>query len=745
MERRALTWFAGAALTAAGALAFAQVFDSAAFVPAIVGAALGPFLVGVGLRRDWLAALLSLLAGALFLLVVVHDWNPAQGWLDIGALTSTLDEGWQAARTEVAPVPVTAGVVSILAAATWGCGLVVEQCLRRGATVGALVAPLALFVVATVLGRDQGAFTATFAFAIAAVAFIFVQHRMIVSGRRAQFLGRSTGASSGFLVSGAVIGTLAVVVGIAIAPLLPGSDAGALVDFEEFGSSDRGGVYEPGISPFLDVGARLQQGSRTELFRVRAEQPAYWRLVALDVYDGTWTLDAPSGSIEDGLEDTVTTPFVQEFSITGDLGERWMPAAFEPRRVLSGDVLVVRDSATLVTEADTVNGLTYTVESELPVTSVSPETAAATDTGLAEEVVAEVELPDNFSSVITSAAIDATSGATNPYERAEALQRFFRDPSFVYDPNVRYNASGSEDGQGVIERFLVERRGFCVQFAAAYAVMARAVGIPSRVAVGYTSGTRIGDEFVVTNEEAHAWPEVWLGTEIGWTNMFDPTPPSPLAGGSALPGETPPVANGDPTTPTTVPTTVPPPTTVAPGESPVETPSVAVPSTSASSSGVPWWVRTVAVVALAVGAAGAWVAAVLLTKARRRRRRRDGAPAEVVTGAWVEALDRLDEAGIEVPRTVTPNELAGSVSATNPDAGSALGELAVLFGAVRYGGGRVGASDAEIAWDRVVEFETAMVSGIGVRSRWRRRLRARRREPVDRRAQGARRDRAGRR
>ena len=85
------------------------------------------------------------------------------------------------------------------------------------------------------------------------------------------------------------------------------------------------------------------------------------------------------------------------------------------------------------------------------------------------------------------------------------------------------------------------KRGFCVQFASAYAVMARTLGIPARVAVGFTPGTRDANgTFHVSSHDAHAWPEIWLDGS-GWTHLFDPTPSrqgvAPAPGGSDLPDD----------------------------------------------------------------------------------------------------------------------------------------------------------------------------------------------------------------
>jgi hypothetical protein len=114
------------------------------------------------------------------------------------------------------------------------------------------------------------------------------------------------------------------------------------------------------------------------------------------------------------------------------------------------------------------------------------------------------------------------------------------------------------------------RRGYCEQFASAMAIMLRTLHVPARVAVGFTSGTVIGDSRLITTEDAHAWVEAWF-PGVGWL-PFDPTPlssartvPAPyLAGptapsGPVLPPRTPPVTAPAPDHPltTAVPQSVP--------------------------------------------------------------------------------------------------------------------------------------------------------------------------------------------
>jgi hypothetical protein len=106
-----------------------------------------------------------------------------------------------------------------------------------------------------------------------------------------------------------------------------------------------------------------------------------------------------------------------------------------------------------------------------------------------------------------------------------ALEEWFRQRGdFVYDeqpPEVK--------GPPLVGFVTRTRAGYCQQYAGAMAVMLRMLGVPARVAVGFTSGTLDGKKWVVTNHEAHAWVEAWFAG-IGWV-PFDPTPGRGTFGG----------------------------------------------------------------------------------------------------------------------------------------------------------------------------------------------------------------------
>ena len=358
-----------------------------------------------------------------------------------------------------------------------------------------------------------------------------------------------------------------------------------------------------------------------------------------------------SDAVSEGLRADVPPGALHQTFRIGPLGERWVPAAFEPVRTSLDDVLVVESSKTLVTRANSVSGLRYTVDSAQQPTESAITTAqqAATARPVPAELEQFVELPPDIPTSIheLSTRVVEAAGATTPYAQAAALRNYFRSDAFVYDPTVDLH-----DDIGAVEEFLNTKRGFCVQFAGTYALMARSLGIPTRVAVGFTPGEHVDGRYAVSSHDAHAWPEVWLAG-LGWTHLFDPTPPAraATAGGSDLPGE--PVVPAPPAvveTPSgTAAPTSPQPTPTAPGSvapaAPTSLPSTETPSVTLRDDGVSPWVTVLVALIVLVGLALIAGATILVAKGRRRARRRDTPdPGEAVQGAWDEALDLLRDA-----------------------------------------------------------------------------------------------------
>jgi hypothetical protein len=116
-------------------------------------------------------------------------------------------------------------------------------------------------------------------------------------------------------------------------------------------------------------------------------------------------------------------------------------------------------------------------------------------------------------------ALRVTSGARTPYAAVLALESWFRRfGGFRYEEQPR----ASLHVPPLVDFVTETKAGYCQHFAGAMAVMLRLLGVPSRVAVGFTSGNLVGRVWRVTDHNAHAWVEVWFPGH-GWV-AFDPTP-----------------------------------------------------------------------------------------------------------------------------------------------------------------------------------------------------------------------------
>ena len=640
--------FALAALSVVAALSLGRVVDSDRFVLPVIGAALVPHAIGALVRwRGW-SKWLGLLLTAIGLVVyVVLALEPSTTTLGIPgadtwhAIERQLSGGWHLLRTAPAPARTTDGAILLAVLAVW-CMAALADWLAfwRHTTLAALSPALVFFVWTSTLGTDDTQLVLTIAFCAATAGFLLAQNLAVLDRRRSWLVAHEPVRAHWF-VPAAVLTTSAIVLALVLAPLVPGADADPILDVANAGRDGGGGhSYHPAMAPFVDIGKKLDDTNDVELFTVRAAQAEYWRIAALDSYTGNdggqWTLSAEGdGSVSVGLPDTAPSDTLQQRFDIGPLGERWLPAAYRAVAIDLADTLVVRSSGTLVADADEVSGLHYTVASKVPLTAdrITPAQQAATAAPVPSSVRPFLALPKGsdigqIAAIARQVVNDA--GATTPYAQAQALRDYFRDDShFVYDTSV-----GSLDTGSAILQFLRNGHGFCVQFASAYAVMARSLGIPARVAVGFTPGTLVDGAYHVTSHDAHAWPEVYLNG-LGWTHLFDPTPSSHTGatpGGSDLPVESTPLSSTQ--------TTVPPPTvssTPSTGTGTGQTgdgqrstapatgapiPTLAPASSDSSSSGA--WLPVLVTLAILVVLAIGYATAVVTAK-RRRRARRHGA------------------------------------------------------------------------------------------------------------------------
>jgi transglutaminase-like putative cysteine protease len=156
-----------------------------------------------------------------------------------------------------------------------------------------------------------------------------------------------------------------------------------------------------------------------------------------------------------------------------------------------------------------------------------------------------LHLPDTTPNRVFSLARDLTATAATPYDQAQALEDYLR--TFPYTLDVPIPPAERD----IADYFLFDlRQGYCDYYATAMVVLARAVGLPARLAVGYIQGQYEAEQqrYIVTEAEAHSWVEIYFPGS-GWVT-FEPTGGRPaLERGSETASLAPPLYASTPTSP----------------------------------------------------------------------------------------------------------------------------------------------------------------------------------------------------
>ncbi|MGO1397046.1 MAG: transglutaminaseTgpA domain-containing protein [Brevibacterium yomogidense] len=445
------------------------------------------------------------------------------------------------------------------------------------------------------------------------------------------------------------------------------------------------------INPFLDLHADLDQSNDQVVFTYSTDDPLAppIRLTSVSAFDGTtWMPEPfdidPFAVAADGLPRpagvAADTPVVErsaQISIT-DLDEQHLPAPYAPSSVDGVERRWIYDPSTLTIVGNGV--LSTDAEYTVDYRSVEPTVDQLVEAEPVDEDEFEsaLELPDDVPDVIGTTAQDVTEGSENQWESAVALQDWLRSDEFEYSLDAPADASGS-----ALEDFLRDRRGYCVQFSGAMTAMARSLGIPARIGVGFTAGTPTDDgEFEVRLNQAHAWPELYF-EGAGWVR-FEPTPggpagdPPPWADASGG-GEGSDDESASPTEETAEET-----------ETAQETPPAEEEETEAAddadplSGSVPTWlVLTVGAVLLALLVVVPAVIRILM-----RRSRLSGGATARAEGVWEEiAATAIDDGrGWDRSRTLRDHEQR-LATGLEPDDAQTLARAADAAEALRYGGG----------------------------------------------------------
>lgn len=512
-------------------------------------------------------------------------WTIFPTWATWDAIASEFGRAMDIIRYGVEPVRPVPGMVMLLAGLFWTLGFLLVAGLLNGRPFVAILTPLIVALQFVIIDRRPkslghlAVFVGVVAFALVAIR---LDERDAGTGRLQRVNGttKPTRRPSPAVVT-MIVGTLVFsMTAVALAGDRVPSE-GIVTWRQPAGFSDD---YSGSVSynPYTDIRAGLISQTNTPLFRaeISGADPSTvrFRTVTLDRYEnGRWRterIQAVPAEDEPWIDATQQyrgeTDEVEAVIRIDKLAQPWMPAPTTPNAVIAEDrddqatLRVRRLDASLYLPGDrTYEGMTYAVRAEVPrFDGPTVAALARTEEGRLSPLFTEaeedgrvigdlpslpdaLELPDeefwleypraDLGARFVFLAEEVVGNVETNFEKALALEDWFRDSEeFTYDDDVPgayttadvYTWLTDDDGSLTdAAGFSWARHGYCEQFSTAMALMARAVGVPSRVVLGFTPGTQINDTTVqVMDKNAHAWVELWIPS-YGWM-AFDPTPRS---------------------------------------------------------------------------------------------------------------------------------------------------------------------------------------------------------------------------
>lgn len=388
--------------------------------------------------------------------------------------------------------------------------------------------------------------------------------------------------------------------------------------------------------------------------------PVRWRTAALSDYDGQrWTPALTLRPIGRRLAPEAADQITVDIAFLDD-DLSLVPFSGAP---ISVDAAVETDpSRTVVRLIDRRDETPFTVTAR-----VAPTLVDAQESGIATRAV-----DDSVSSLNEFAATLAGDGTI--IEQLRRMESTMRD-DWVLAPKT----PGGGLQRTLIERFLRDtRRGTAEQFATAYVLLARSLGVDARVATGFiAAATPIDGTLVLTSADAQVWPEIRL-VDGDWVAM-NPTPPEEAS------DLTPPDVEPAVQTPAAAQPPIAPPPEVS-NDTTIDDEVVDEGRATALSSLRLWGQRVGLALSALLLPALITVLVILGIKRRRRRRRLvRGQPGSRVVGAWAVATDRLVDAGMSIKPSATDGDIALSGTSLVGNAERELHRLATLSSAVTFG------------------------------------------------------------
>ncbi|MFI6243149.1 transglutaminaseTgpA domain-containing protein [Micromonospora sp. NPDC050795] len=742
-------------LTALAGVVLGRVYAGNLLTWLVIGAAAGSVLVSVAARRlpSWLVAPVSVAAMAGWTLwslrLAATRAELPGGLLEVSA--DAARNGIPRLLTAMIPVEPTPDTVLVPVVAAWLAGLTgAEVALRTGRVLLGYLPAAGLYAAALyVVGPNaEPAVGSTVVFVAVAALGLATPTAAGGGDSSAELTPRVRAAVRLRLATSAALG-VALVVGLValLGPVVAEQVDGRPVDPRRYVEPPQ--VQTLDENPLIRISGWALHPEQ-KLLDVSTERPdappagpppeadpaadtarsVRIRLAVLSDYDGvTWRVGAtyrnagrilPAAAV---ARDSTVRTVRQQISVA-ELSGRLLPAVATPREVSGARVAYDPASGTLIRPEGLTPGLRYAVTSaeERP----DQNLLASANVPAGEEVARVLRVADGVPDPMRRLATQLAEENGAPFARASAIEQFLAEhyrvvadaPSGHAYPNLGFFLFGPRNGGG--------QEGTSEQFAAAFAVLGRLSGLPTRVVVGF----RTSGQGPVLAGDAYAWPEV-LFDGLGWVS-FDPLPrpdnePRPVEEDFRPTPEDPPPSEAP--APTAEPSASPEPATAVdapPGDDGVSTPVLV----AGGSGGLLLVVGALLLTLLAMRRS--------LTRGRLVR----GDPGQRIAGTWREVTDALRLAGRPVGDDLAATEVAGHAHQTLADArlarsgndtvavtpsgtaqaeasGPAVDELADLLNQVGFAPGAATPDQAARAADVATAYVTTLRSA---RPWWRRLL-----------------------
>ncbi len=574
-------------VAAAGAVILASIslypiFTGTAWFWAGCGSALVVALAGTATRLRRLPVVVTLLAGVLALLLYLnlafanarslYHLLPTPG--SLAALWHTAGQGFSQASAYAPPVPGLRGMV-LLAAAGIGIAALLTDLIavRLGSAALAGLPLLLLFTEPFTLSVARGFVGTTLAFCVGVAGYLALLSSegrdRIRAWEQADTSDHYAPDTRPLAAAGRRVGTASVLLALCLPLFIPGLHTTRLFGGQPgIGGTGGSGAAGPGFpNPTAQLSQELTSPKVSTVLTYTSSDPTdpgYLQIYALDKLtdNAGWQLFGQPESLVPVSPQLPAAPGLTQAS--GVSGQRTnitispgvgadvlsaLPVPYPATSVTAkGDVRADRSTLMVFDSGVSLGGLKYSVTS---LAETPGGQRLDTVPRPAESIASHyLSVPAGYDPLRAVALhVVRAAGAKTQFQEATALQDWLSSPTTfkytVHAPTV-LSAAG-------LTKFLeVTKQGYCQQFSSAMAVLARLLGIPSRVAVGFTAGApNATHTFRVTTHDAHAWPELYF-QGYGWLR-FEPTPSGTAGQGTAYApsySTTPGTAGGPPALPT---------------------------------------------------------------------------------------------------------------------------------------------------------------------------------------------------